>query len=66
MLGHTERRLNNNVIVLRSAVVNVFSRTMENAEKLRRSQKRNIIEDIGYGKHKRRLGLFNWCFWPDT
>lgn len=66
MLGHTERRLNNNVIVLRSAVVNVFSRTMENAEKLRRSQKRKIIEDIGYGKRKRRLGLFNWCFSPDT
>lgn len=43
MLGHTERRLNNNGIVLQSAVVNVFSRTMDNAENLG-IQKRKIIE----------------------
>lgn len=48
MLGHTEKRLNNNnVILLQSTEVNVFSRNMENDEKLRSSQKRKIIEDIG-------------------
>lgn len=33
-------------------MVNVFSRTMENAEKL--SQKRKITEDTGYGKSRRK------------
>lgn len=46
MLGHTERRLNNGIL-LQSAMMNFFSRTMENAEKLISSEKRKTIEDKG-------------------
>lgn len=69
MLAYTERIQNKNVIVLQTTLMNVFSRTMENNEKLKSIQKRKIQKIRVMTRVKRNdwdYSMAFLCLSPDT